>query len=195
MRHGLARKYRVLGDASGESWMPWSLGLLPPNEPILLDRYLLALGKSLYLASAFERKCRGMLGLLELRERLRTTEDLDAALELVNALKREMLGSSIGKLRKLLPILEDHIVEILQRAKDARNFIAHESAGEQAIYYASAGDIQSHLEDLRRELAALVAGDSIVSAWLYEVEEKMPAPSTISAAYPRLIEEWVFGRS
>jgi hypothetical protein len=175
--------------------MTWSLGLLPPNEPILLDEFLLALGKCLYLASAFERKCRWMLGLLELRERLKVTDGLDAALELVNALKREMLGPSIGKLKKLLPILEDDVVEILQRAKDARNYIAHEGAGEQALYYASAGDIQSHLEDLRRELAALIAGDSIVSAWLYEVEEKMPAPPTIIAAYPRLIEEWVFGRS
>jgi hypothetical protein len=40
----------------------------------------------------------------------------------------------------------------------------------------------------------LVAGDNIVSKWVYGIEEpREPAPLHLIAAYPRMVEEWVFG--
>ena len=38
--------------------MGWSLSYLGLKEPKLLDEFFLAVGKALYLASAFERKCK-----------------------------------------------------------------------------------------------------------------------------------------
>jgi len=41
--------------------MSWSLDFHLPREPELLEAFLLALGKALYLACGFEAKCRWVL--------------------------------------------------------------------------------------------------------------------------------------
>jgi len=38
-------------------------------------------------------------------------------------------------------------------------------------------------------------GDILVSQWVYEIEEKEPAPSEIVHLYPQLVGNWVFRES
>src|SRR3954453_16761937 len=107
--------------------MAWSLGYLPPKEPELLDDFFLAAGKCLYLANAFEEKCRWLLRFAELAHHLKDTGDLDASLDLVNAIKTKMLSATIAELKNLSLLNPDNLV-LLEKARDARNFIAHEGA-------------------------------------------------------------------
>lgn len=103
-----------------------------------------------------------------------------------------MLGRTIGELKDF-PIMDEGDVAILKRAKDARNFIAHEGARLGPLFSVSAERLRTQAVQLRLKLRALAAGDNLVSSWLYEIEERMPAPSRIRDAYASWIESWVFG--
>jgi hypothetical protein len=172
--------------------MAWSLGYLPPREPELLDDFFLAAGKCLYLANAFEKKCRWLLRFAELAHYLKDSGDFDASLDLVNAIKNKMLHATIGDLKKFAPFKPEDLV-LLERARDARNFIAHEGAALGHLSSVSAEQVHEKLAHLRREVEALALGDNLVSCWLYEIEEKEPAPAAIKEAYPRWVDQWVFG--
>lgn len=172
--------------------MGWSLGYLPLKEPELLGVFLSAAGKALYVANSFESKCKSVLYLAQLSCHLEDTGDLDASLRLLKARKRTMLGYTIGNL-KAFPILQEGDVSTLETAKEARNFIAHEGADVGPLFSVTAEKLRRQLQQLRLQVRLLSAGDNLVSSWLYEIEEKIPAPARIRDKYPGLIEGWVFG--
>lgn len=171
--------------------MGWSLNYQRPKEPELLEEFFLAVGKALYLASAFEAKCRFVLRTAKLAHHFNQTDDASATLALAKAMKDKLLGPTIAELKGFPDVSSNDIV-VLEQAKNARNFIAHESADIGHLSSASAKQIHEQLARLRCELRALVAGDNLVSRWVYEIEEKEPAPSGIQAAYPKWVEQWVF---
>jgi len=154
--------------------MGWSVSCYrSAKEPVLLDEFFLALGKSLYLANAFESKCRFLLRITKLARHFTETNDASASIELANAFKEPMLGQTIQQLAGLFRIQPNDIA-LLEGAKDARNFIAHEGGNLGHAWTASANDIQDQFERLRREVADLIGGDNVVSRWLYEIEERSP---------------------
>ena len=172
--------------------MGWSLSYHPPKEAALLDEFFLAVGKALYLANAFESKCRFVLRTAKLVQHFEETDDASATMEFAKILKDKMLGQTISELKGFPEIRPDDIA-VVEKAKDARNFIAHEGASFGYVDSASAKHIKEQLEHLRREVAVLTAGDNVVSRWVYEIEEKEPAPRLIQEAYPKWVEQWVFG--
>ena len=171
--------------------MGWSLNFRKPEDADLLDAHLLSLGKALFLATAFEGKCRFLARIWKMVEVQRQTGDFSAALELANALKVRQLGPTIDGLTAI-PFVGDEHYAILVRAKDARNYIAHEAGAIGGI------DIPRRVildreRRLREEVLALVPGDNLVSTWIYELERKEPAPPSLQHLYPTLVETWVFG--
>lgn len=172
--------------------MGWSLGYLPLKEPELLDEFLSAAGKALYVANSFETKCESVLCLAQLSRHLKDTGDLDASLRLLEARQHTMLGRTIGELKEF-PIIKKGDLATLERARDARNFIAHEGAGLGPLFGVTAEKLRTQLVQLRLNLRPLAAGDNLVSSWLYEIEERRPAPARIRDHYPDWIESWVFG--
>lgn len=171
--------------------MGWSLDYIPPADPELLNEFFLALGKALYLATAFERKCQYILQIEKLVESLKQTNDLEASMALVNVLKFRQLGRTIQSLG-IISFVSAHDLSMLTRAKDARNYIAHEAGLIGSLHIPSKA-ILERIGALQREVGALILGDNLVSVWIYEIEEKKPAPSTIQQQYASWIEEWVFG--
>jgi hypothetical protein len=170
----------------------WSLGYLPPKEPELLDAMFLAVGKALYLANAFEAKCRFVLRIAKLAQYRAESGDASAVMSLAQTLKDGMLGRTINDLNAFPEItLAD--IALLEQAKDARNFIAHEGAGFGYLSSISAQEVYEQVDRLRREVDKLVAGDNIVSRWVYEIEEKEPAPLEIQKTYALRVRQWVFG--
>jgi hypothetical protein len=109
--------------------MGWSLDYRGVKEPELLDEFLLAVGKALCVASAFERKCQWVLRMVKLTDYLEEGGDTSRAA--VNALlavtKDKFLGPTVGDMKGLPDFSADEVA-LLERAKDARNFIAHDSA-------------------------------------------------------------------
>jgi hypothetical protein len=169
--------------------VPWSLDYRPVRCPGLLDEFFLALGKALYLATEYEAKCGAYLNLVRLTNALSDGHGFDAALALTNAMREKMLGGTIAELRQ--SIREDSI-DLLDRAREARNLIAHEIAKLGALSLISSDALESRTETLRHALKDLARGDNIVSKALYEIGEREPAPQTIQSEYPLWIDRWVF---
>lgn len=175
--------------------MGWSLGHLPIREPERLDSFFLAVGKALYLSSGYEAKCRAILRLGRLTDALKGGHDLDAALAICAAIKDKMLCATLGEIRKLPFGTNVEDAETLERAKDARNFIAHEAARLGHLSTVTASALESRTAALREAVSALAIGDNLISRWLYEIEEREHAPLTIRREYPNWIDNWVFGPS
>jgi hypothetical protein len=172
--------------------MGWSLDYLKVKEPELLDEIFLAIGKALYLATAFERKCRWVLCLVKLTEDFDQSGEISAMRALVPAMKDKLLGQTIAGMKKFPDFSADDVA-LLERAKDARNFIAHESAEIGSLSGVSAEHIFEQLERLRNEVEALTAGDNLISRWVYEIENRERAPREIQEQYPRWVQQWIFG--
>jgi hypothetical protein len=172
--------------------MGWSLNYHPPQEPELLDSFFLSVGKSLYFANAYESKCRYVLQVFRIVNCYRETQDASAAWDLTATLKNKLLGPTISEL-KGFPDIDPNDISVLEKAKDARNYIAHEGADIGDMSRASVEYIQQRTIRLRHELEILITGDNLVSRWIYEIEQKEPAPIQIQNLYPKWVNQWVFG--
>lgn len=172
--------------------MGWSLDYQSPREPELLDQFFLSVGKALYLASAFESKCQWVLRIVKIAAHFQRSSDASATAELAKAMKDKLLGPTLNEL-KGFPEFTAADVAKLERAKDARNFIAHESTEIGSLSSATAKVICERIGRLRTELSALASGDNLVSAWVYEISEKEPPPRGIQSEYPEWVSQWVFG--
>jgi hypothetical protein len=171
--------------------MGWSLNHQQPREPELIDAYLLALGKAVYLASNFEHKCRWILRLIKLGTRWESDGDVDTFMEFAHALKDRVLGPTLVEIRAF-ENLSDAEVSILEKGKDGRNFIAHEAGALGLLSLISSQQLSRSIEKLREQLEAVISADNMVSRWVYEIEEKEPAPKSIQREYPEWVREWVF---
>lgn len=172
--------------------MGWLLTGRPGDRDVAFDDFFLVVGRALYIATGFEAKCRYILRLWRLVEHFRETGDASASLELVARLKDGTLGKTIGELRAVEGVTPDHIL-LLDQAREARNFIAHESADVGQLYSLSLAGMAKRLDELRVHMEALAPGDDLVSRWIYEIEEKVPASPWLMPKYRELILGWVFG--
>src|SRR4051812_38310297 len=107
--------------------MGWLIGNHGPQEPELLEHFFSVLGRSLYVANMFEQKCGGVLNYARFVNAFKNVpvEEFDATFELVEAMKKKMLAGTIAEIKTSAPIKQEDI-ELLEKAKDARNYIAHE---------------------------------------------------------------------
>lgn len=183
----------ILAVRRTEAELSWSLDYHMPREPELLDEFFLALGKALYLASRFEAKCRWVLQIGSMATHLDAGGDWEAALELARALEGRRLGAAIKGLANLSEIGKEEIAE-LDRAREARNAIAHSLGNLGPVSSISARTLAEQKDTLRQEVAALIAGDNLVSRWCYEIEEKEPAPREIQKLYPAWVSTWLWER-
>ena len=113
-------------------------------------------------------------------------------LEAFNAVVKERFLH--GTIRKLgnLPETTEQELRVLEQAKDARNYIAHEGA----MFFASSSKwlIIARLKMLREEVSHLAHGANLVSLWSYEIENREPGPRwDIFSEYPEMVDRWVFG--
>jgi hypothetical protein len=171
----------------------WSVGYKPPPESDLIDEILLAAGKALYLANRFESNCRHVLGIANLvdliKDPVTSLEEVAAKLP-----KEKMLGPTLqGLLSHADMSIRPDEAAALTKAKEARNYIAHKGAA--AIGELSSYSVQRKLDALRAlraNVIDLANGDNIVSAWVYEIDEREPAPAIVDY-YTDLVDDWIFG--
>ena len=173
--------------------MAWSLDYRSPMESALLDDFFTISGKALYLATAFEDKCKYLLFYFKLADHYKETGDVHASLDLANGLRGLLLGQTIKKIHTLDGI-DDEDIKKIERAKEARNFIVHESTliGTLILSKDTIKAIEEKNDRLRDELEYLTIGDNLVSQWLYEIQEKEPAPRELCLLYSNLVHRWVF---
>ena len=152
---------------------------------------MVALGKSLYFACHFERKCQEVLRVLHIVSMYRDTGDASATLKAVAAARGQMLHATLEGMKGTADNLLDHSeIARLSRAREARNFVAHES-GKINIYRAE--HIAEAFTALRSAVVDLASGDNVISTWLFEISEKSPAPKWMTETYEARVCNWIFG--
>ncbi|WP_035838825.1 hypothetical protein [Kitasatospora azatica] len=174
--------------------MGWSLGYLKPREPEFLDALFMSAGRALYLANAFESKCKYLLRIGNLVEAVGS----DPVLGLQDAIAAlpadKMLGPTLRALGDHLSWARTWDTDVLDKAREARNFIAHEGADVGDICFSDRRQILAHASRLRDAVTDLTRGDNIVSLWVFGTEEPHePPPTHLIDAYPAMVDDWVFG--
>jgi hypothetical protein len=172
--------------------MGWSLSRFAPSHPELLDALFLAVGRALHLANAYENKCQYVLRI----GNMVTARQADPVLtldELIAATPADkMLGGTLHSLANH-PMGVTMDMDTLHKAREARNFIAHEGASIGYIWSARLESILQHAAKLRAAVADLAAGDNLISQWCHGLEEPHASqPTDWIAAYPDLVDRWVF---
>lgn len=170
--------------------MAWSLNHLPIRESEIVDGYLQAVGKALYLATEFEHKCRYLLRIMKIVHEHDTNPDWDGVAAFACSIKDKLLGPTLDEIRHFES--EEAAFAILERGKIARNFIAHEAAGLGHLSGVRPEIIHRSATALRDHLELLIAADNLVSKWLYEIEEREPAPAVIQREYSQWVRDWIF---
>ncbi|MFD3553864.1 hypothetical protein ACFWWA_17420 [Streptomyces goshikiensis] len=172
--------------------MGWSLSLFAPPHQELLDALFLTVGRALHLANAYEYKCQYVLRV----GNMVSASEADPILtldELIAATPADkMLGGTLHSLANH-PMGVTMDMDTLHKAREARNFIAHEGASIGYIWSARLETILQHAVKLRAAVADLAAGDNLISQWVHGLEEPHASlPADWIALYPDLVDRWVF---
>ncbi|MFE4079241.1 hypothetical protein [Paenarthrobacter sp. YIM B13468] len=151
-----------------------------------------AIGRALYAAQEFENRCRVLLRFLNLVEIYESATD-DPIDSLIARVPRDkLLGKTIDDLKRHRVFNSEDTAKLLKAAKDARNFIAHESAQFNPVGHRQ--DFMERMErELRPKLRELAIGHHIVSELLLRFEDRESAfgISWIKERYPDILESWV----
>ena len=170
--------------------MSWTLHLQPIRNP-WADEALLAGGRALYLAQAFEDKCRSLLRFAYLIEAL-DADPVARLEELVESVPKDrLLKSTLDELARLHPEAQKQ-TDVLSQAREARNYIAHEGL-RFGIHDERAFGLVDRLGELRRQVQLLANGDNLVSTWSFRLHERdQPLPMGLIDSYGSMIDSWVF---
>lgn len=169
--------------------MAWTLHLQPIQNP-WADAAMLTGGRAMYVAQAFEEKCRSLLRMGHIvagieSDPVAKLEDLVACVP-----DDKMLGATLIDLATVWPDAGEHQA-VLSAAREARNYIAHESL--RFGIHSRWESLGERMFELRRMVRALADGDNLVSTWWFFIEERhQSAPSRLIAEYPTMIDQWVF---
>lgn len=144
------------------------------------------------LCQGFEDTCKRTLRWWSVAKRLSDGDriDLESAAKDSERLMESFLGIALRKIVGEYKI-NDEDARTLTAAKDARNYIAHESAN--SCSQSNFEIVFGHDEwtVLREHVLALANGHNLLCCWAYEFEERQPRPLTLSQAYPQQITDWI----
>jgi hypothetical protein len=174
--------------------MGWSLSVLRERGPELLAALFQSAGRALHLANAFEAKCTYVLRIANMVELAEGDPVLTLQELIANLPADKMLGPTLKDLAAHQPLLPQAEAEVLSKAREARNFIAHEGVSLGPAWSADSERILKQATRLRTAVTDLAAGDNIVSTWVCAIEEPHERiPMEFAESYPGMVDRWVFG--
>ena len=150
------------------------------------------LGRALYGACGFEDDCRSLAFVLNVKEPQPEGQSDD---EFFAAVSKAVLGRlvDLSKLIARRAKLHEDYAAMLHAARDARNFIAHEAAGDLKHLAKEPGGFSKWRSIMASKLDEVTYGKIIVAVLLSRNSaESTPTQEAIDA-YPERIKSWVFG--
>ncbi|MEH0936767.1 hypothetical protein [Micromonospora psammae] len=177
--------------------MPWSVDTDEPKDAALWTAALLAVGRALYLANTFEAKCKAAFRVRLILDAIAShgdqwAEPAAAAADADATLARAITTFNRGDGEQLL--------RVLHRARDARNYIAHEGGNFNGLFFTSEDHLLDKLLRLRAEVHCLALGDDLVSQLIHEIHRKTdsgrgldPGQRRTMPDYAGTVDRWVFG--
>lgn len=125
--------------------MAWTIGVKAPRNLSQLNDFFLIVGRALYCATAFEMKCRAIFRVICSGDIYASTPDFDAACKVIESLRDRMLHDTLAGITDRFKVKPDD-AEKLDKARQARNYIAHEGSYIGAMFDTRVQDIQERLE-------------------------------------------------
>lgn len=174
--------------------MSWTIDYSDPRHPELLDAFLLALGKALCLANNFEAKCAHYLQVIAVTDALREGKSHEEACKLGRKAYDQNLATALRGIHASGDI-SDSDFELLQRARESRNYIAHQGTDIGELHGASDQRILRNLASLYPHVVNVAKGENLASRWAFEVCEREPAPRAFVEGYVEMATTWVFGEA
>lgn len=147
------------------------------------DCYLAAVGRGLLLAQNFEENCKYVLLIWDLGDAFKSGVISNAG-ELPaysNLLLKRFLGPVVKRFGSKYGIKPEQY-KVLEKARNARNYLAHEGATP-CLYYRHPEAITEALPLFKRSIGELAEGDNLVSGWSYMIQEKELPPYRIKQQY------------
>lgn len=154
--------------------------------------YFVAIGRALHVAQHFEKECRAVADLLDIKRAVYSGEVSSREPELpdfVERLRKRMLGGAIKHLANL-PGFPDDVNGLLERAKDARNHVAHDCTLSPFHPLAEEEELWVSLESLLSDIRVIAEAGALVEGMLYMMNEHEPL--MIPRDYVDTIVQWVF---
>jgi len=170
------------------------------NNKLNDEPNLLIIGKSLLLSQKFEDTCKNFVLMMSLTKKVAIEKEFELESEehgkYIDLLLSLFLGQSINYYKNYLKeIVKNSDIEILKKAKYARNYICHESTVDflySSIY--SKKDYKWNMNLLEKYIKDIAEGDYYVSRWTYEFQEKESGSFYNKKAYINNIIEWIFNK-
>ncbi len=153
--------------------------------------YLHSVARALTIAQHFERACRYVLSVSEV-DLLEGDKlgDSDVVRDLFTSMCRHHLGKMVWRMKHPALGFREEELEILEKGREARNYIAHESASDIEVYVETDAELLERLNVYSNHVRLLIAADNEVSAWEYEICERQSRPGYYER-YPKIAFDWV----
>jgi len=160
------------------------------------ERLLCSVGRALLIAQFFEDVLKRTLMWWDVASDLPKL-----ATEEAWALLVDRAGDSEAYMERVLKRAIEQLVqrhgvgesetELLEGARRARNYIAHDAALLNLAVPATAVKSPGWLSTYTRHVGVLVRAYNLLSVWAYEFEEREPAPRRVVEDYPKRLEAWI----
>jgi hypothetical protein len=155
------------------------------------ETYLTAIGRALVLAQEFEDFCKHVLIVVEVVRDIKSGKqvDFDYWAKHPEKFVEDSLGKAVRKFGHGNVYQFDLAkVDVLIKAKDARNFIAHEAV---RFNVWRENSFRKYLPEFKSKVRDLANGYNLVAGWAYSIEGKEPPPQKIAADFIEEAVQWV----
>jgi hypothetical protein len=144
------------------------------------------------LGQHIEFSCKRILSVFDLGKSIRdgNAVDMDNWAKHMDDFVEKRLASAIRKFGMIHNISAEK-VSLLDKAREARNYIAHEGALLWFGVRSEELEMPVRISKLRQLAGDLAAAHNLVSGWGYSIEEKESPPFTISTTYESSAVEWI----
>ncbi len=166
-----------------------------PERTCHSDEGFGTIGRALYFAQVYEANCRALVSLLDLKRSVASGDfflslDDDEYQELIQKTWKRSLGNNLNHLRDSYHLPSD-IFSILDKARKARNFIAHEICLG-VINTIESDEGRSELIEITKSKIEEIADGDKFTCLLIQIITKEPTPNAkYFEEYPKIISKWV----
>lgn len=168
--------------------------LIRPNAFVstLHTQYFATIGKALHVAQNFEKTCRSLVNIIDLKQSVidgKVSVDDDGLSVFCDKIEKRMLGPAIEYFKKR-STMPDDLFSVLEKAKKSRNNIAHDSTCSAIDPFAPEGELWESLESLAEDVSNICSAAEAVSSIIHSVTEHETL--YISKHYTTGVLLWVF---
>ncbi len=153
------------------------------------DQGYAILGKALAYATSYETNCKALASLIDIKGNSGILDSEDNLNEFLDSIQKRNLNNSIQNIKKSI-FPSNSITEILRKGREARNFIAHESAI--GVFRLFDNDERKKLiREIKEKIIEIAEANIIIIILGFNItNEPVPTLSFLSS-YPENVAKWV----